>query len=202
MCPTYPGLIVCVSIVFVEHQFQWWRRIHLPPNQSLLSRKVSEIKVDTEPQESPRPVKTLWWCELLLMFLNLSLYWKTIYFHTFNTFPFFSFFFGGGGRGGIYCSSRAVPTVLVLSTIYVVLRKPKSSSASCFYFGFLASFWCCFINYCVNFWWQNNNNNNKTETWSLWSCYVWYVFCVCFSAVGRSEGSLFAQPEATFVKEV
>ena len=25
---------------------------------------------------------------------------------------------------------------------------------------------------------------------------------LCFSAVGRSEGSLFAQPEATFVKEV
>ena len=29
-----------------------------------------------------------------------------------------------------------------------------------------------------------------------------YTMFVYFSAVGRSEGSLFAQPEATFVKEV
>lgn len=28
------------------------------------------------------------------------------------------------------------------------------------------------------------------------------VVCGLFSSVGRSEGSLFAQPEATFVKEV
>ena len=32
-------------------------------------------------------------------------------------------------------------------------------------------------------------------------CTVPHV-CIFFSAVGRSEGSLFAQPEATFVKEV
>lgn len=102
---------------------------------------------------------------MLLMFLNLSVYWKWKY--LLSRLKYLCF---------LCCCCRFFCVLFValfasspLCYCYLFLLcwgSPKSLKPGGFYLGFVAALCCCFINYCKNYWCRNK------KTWNLNDFYI------------------------------
>ena len=96
--------------------------------------------------------------EILLLFLNLSLYWKI---STFTPIiPLLSFLLLFFLVWYLLLLSHR-PHKLYCYLLLLCQGSPKSYKLCGLCLGFLATFYCCFIIYCKNYWWRNK------KTWFL-----------------------------------